>query len=156
MGILLRVSLALSLLMAAVWFGGNLVWLWIIGVGLPAGDPDVALQAASAIEATTGGAFFAALAALSLIAFIASAVLSWGDQRGSATKLLVGCVIGQGVILGILFGLPVEAQNASSWGDYGVSETAVTALSVIASGIVLTLVGLAIWSAARSRFMTEV
>ncbi|MEM1301163.1 MAG: hypothetical protein AAGH17_01165 [Pseudomonadota bacterium] len=156
MGILMRLSLALSLLMAAMWFGGNLVWLWIVGVGLPSGDPDVALQAASAIETAAGAGLLVVFAVLSMAAFLAAAVLSWGDQRGNAAWLLGGCVIGQLLVVAVVLGLPVRAQDASTWGDYGVREALVTFISVLISGTTLTLVGIAIWNAARSRFVSEI
>lgn len=156
MGILLRLSLALSLLIAAVWFGGNLFWLWIVGVGLPSGDPDVALQAASAIETATGGVAFSTLAMVSVAALAGSAILSWQDQRGAATLLLGGSAVLQVVAILVVFALPVSAQSAAEWADYGLKAALASVLVVALSGATLTLVGLAIWSAARSRFVADV
>ena len=155
MRLLMRLSLAMSLVMAAVWFGGNLFWLWIVSVGLPAGDPDLALVAAGTIENAAGPFALLLVAVLSVAAFGVAAGVSWSDHRSSAAVLLVGCVVGQLALLGIYFGLPVSADQATTWTEYGVHEALVTVLAALVSGLVLALAGLAIWSAARSRFVAD-
>ena len=155
MRFLMRLSLALSLVMAAVWFGGNLFWLWIVSVGLPAGDPDLALVAAGTIENAAGPFVLLVVAVLSVAAFGVAAGVSWSDHRSSAAGFLAGCVLGQIALLGIYFGLPVSADQATTWTEYGVREAMVSVLAALVSGLVLALAGLAIWSAARSRFVAE-
>ena len=156
MGMLLRAALALCFVMAAVWFGGYLFWLWIVTVGLPSGGPEVALESAVALETARGTIAVYAALALTCAGFLMASGLSWADQRpASAVMLCLGGFAVAGV-LAVAATMDPSAQAVGDWDSYGLQEATASTLAVLLSLAALAFTGLAIWSAVRSRFLSDI
>ena len=154
MSVVLKISLACSFAAASAWFGGYVLWLWLVSVGLPSTGTEVAYQAAIGIEAARGDFGPPMAMALTVFTFTAATVLSWLDDRKSAAILLGICASVQVLMLLVLVGLDPAAIDLAGWDEYGALEAAISALTVLLSTGVLVLTGISIWIAARSHFLT--
>lgn len=155
MGNLLRVMLFVCVVVTAIWFGGTLLWLWLVLVGLPAGGDEVALQSLVAINSSVGGTTPHLLAGVSVALMLVAAVISWSDRRGTAAFMLLGA---GGLMAGVLATRLVFAQDlatATAWANFG-GQAAMTALICAAlTTIAFLMTAFAIWAAARSRFILQ-
>jgi len=155
MGLLLRIFLGLCVFSSAAWFGGYLQWLWLLLVGLPSTNPELALQAAIEMEASSSRAVRVFGLGVTTVIFGTASCLCWVDHRPAASALLAVGASVQVVCIAIALSVNPTAQIDQSWARYSAQEATVAALFVLMCAAGLAISGIAIWTAGRSHFVRE-
>lgn len=155
----IRIAALLSLLFSGAIFGFFYAWVCSTMWGLDQADPQVAIAAMQAMNASVRNAVFAPAFFGTPLVLLATAVLAWfGAQRPAAVLLAAAAVIyfAFGLVLTATVNVPMNEalaevtlplktmEAAEIWQDYSPRWQLWNQARTVASGVTLLLAGLAV------------